>query len=398
MRALHLDHEIQAESASWAIHCQKICIQLGIECQTQTLNVTAIRGESLEAVARQARLVAYQKTINAHDIILTAQHRDDQAETMLLQLLRGSGLPGLAAMPKLTNLPPGWLARPLLDISRSQLLAYAQEHNLTWIEDPSNHSEVFDRNYLRHRILPLMAKRWPSYSATIARSAGHCAEAQELLDELLIPIMQTVSGQRHGTLSKSALLELEPKLGRAVLRRWIKSHGQVVPQSKLIRQIQEEVLTATPDRSPQVNWGGMEIRRYRDDIFLIPNLPPLPTACINWSVDNEYCDLPIGLGRLRRCYLVNAVATNIKKFNHAAIQVRFGVTGIRCRPPGAKHHYRIKNLYQTYAIPDWLRPYIPLIYFNDELIAIAGVCKCGSFVAAMELEIVWEAPSWVPIS
>ena len=395
--AFHLDHGLHPDSAHWAAHCRTVCDGLGVPLTLRALNLRPASGASLEAVARQARREAYQALLGAGDLLITAQHRDDQAETLLLQLLRGSGLPGLAAMPQLMDLPPGWLARPLLEVTRAQLHAYAQDHGLSWVEDPSNAETGFDRNYLRHQVLPLLARRWPAYATTLARSAGHCAEAMDLIGHLSVSHLEAVRGGLPGTLSVTALRALPSHLCRALLRRWIREQGWQVPDSRRLNRILREILPAAPDRSPRVDWPGAEVRRYRDDLFLTEPLSPPPTGPFAWPGGNS-CELPMGLGRLRLQAAAGAGLDPIR-WIRGTVGVHFGVTGERCRPAGARHRSRLKDLYQRHAVPDWLRPYVPLVYLDGRLAAVAGVCLCGDAVIMQEggLGLVWEGHPFAAI-
>lgn len=389
INAVHLNHGLQMDSNYWVIHCQNICSELAIECTTLNLNVQLIPGQSLEATARTARLDAYQKVMQDNDMMLTAQHQNDQAETYMLQLLRGSGLPGLASMPKFITFANGYLVRPLLDISRQQLIDYAQYHKLTWIEDPSNADTKFERNYLRHKIFPELKHHWPGYATTITRSAAHCAEALNLLNELLQPQVQAARGSIPGTLSKAALLNLTPELCRGILRYWIQARGYKLPNTCQLHRIQNEILTAAADRNPIVTWTGAEVRRYRDDIFIMSPLPPLPTINILWESINEICVLPNNLGQLQLVTATNTLGIDINLFHNSKVEIRFGVPSERCRLPNTIHHCKIKHLYQKYAIPDWIRPYIPMIYINDTLITIAGICQCIPLIEN-GVKITWE--------
>jgi tRNA(Ile)-lysidine synthase len=386
--ALHLNHGLQANSAHWVAHCQKICKKLDVTFVTLDLNVQVLRGDSLEAVARQARLLAYQQVMQKDDMILLAHHQNDQAETVLLQLLRGSGLPGLAAMPVLSNLATGWLARPFLNISRSQLLDYANYHQLTWIEDPSNAEIKFDRNYLRHKIFPELKSNWIACETTISRSARHCAEALQLLNELLQPHLQSAHGGYQNSLSKSKLLELSPELCRAILRYWIQMNGYSLPDTVHLERIRTEVLTAANDRNPLVAWRGVEIRRYRDDVFIMPPLPKLSQTNIMWLHTNETCQLPNGLGQLKLIQTNNELGIDADLWYKSTIEIRFGVNGETCRLPNTRYNHRMKYWYQTYAIPNWIRPYLPMIYANDKLIAVMGIGQCVPLVKD-GVKIIW---------
>jgi tRNA(Ile)-lysidine synthase len=389
LKAVHLDHGLHADSAQWADHCRRLCRELDLPLEERALQLQPPPGASIEAEARKARLAAFRAIIGPGDLLLTAQHRDDQAETLLLQLLRGSGLSGLAAMPALTELPPGYLARPLLGFTREDLHDYAERCKLRWVEDPSNAETGFDRNYLRHRVLPLLAERWPAYAKTLSRSARHCAEAQGLIDHLAERDFTRVRGGRPASLSVSALAELDAPLCRALLRRWIRERGFSTANSRRLDRIIHELLRAAPDRSPVVEWPGAEVRRYRDDLFLLPPLPEPPgNGPIDWRAGPVFA-LPAGLGVLR----ITAPAPDDAR-PPASLQVRFGVAGARCGMAGRGGHKSLKKVFQEHGVPDWVRPYVPLLYLNAELAAVGGFCRCAGPPLQ---QVVWEGHPFAQI-
>ncbi len=367
LRALHLDHGLQAGSDTWAEHCSRVCDRIQVPLTQRRLWFSQQQGESLEAIAREARLGAFRKCIGAGDLLLTAQHADDQAETLLLQLLRGSGLGGLAAMPMLSDLPPGYMARPLLAHTRAQLQTYALRHALDWVDDPSNRDDCFDRNYLRLKVMPLLGQRWPAHAHTLSRSARHCAEAGGLIRELTREWMQDMRGHWPGTMSVGALKALDAPQSRAMLRQWIEERGFRPPDRVRLERIRTEVLTAAADRSPVVTWSGAEVRRYRNDLFLLSPLPEPPQADIPWPGSTRRLDLPRGLGYLDRQ----------GRLPGADLVVRFRVPGAGCRRGPNGPRKTLKKLYQEIGVADWLRPYVPLLYTAEKLVAVADFCNCG---------------------
>ncbi len=391
LQAVHLDHGLQAGSVRWAAHCRGLCRELDLPLAERSLGLQPRPGASIEAEAREARLTAFRAIIAPGDLLLTAQHRDDQAETLLLQLLRGSGLSGLAAMPALAELPPGYLARPLLGFTRGELRDYAEDHKLRWVEDPSNAETGFDRNY---RVLPLLAERWPAYARTLSRSARHCAEAQGLIDHLAERDFSRVRGGRPATLSVSALVALDAPLCRALLRRWIRERGFSAASSRRLDRIIHELLGAAPDRSPVVEWPGAEVRRYRDDLFLLTPLSEPPRGDpIDWNTGLEL-ELPAGLGILRITRPAPDAAPP-----PASLQVRFGVVGARCGMFGRGGRKSLKKVFQEHGVPDWVRPYVPLLYLNEELAAVGGFCRCavGERGGPLPLQVVWEGHLFVQV-
>ena len=256
LRALHVDHGLRAASKQWAAHCRKLARDLHVPFKVLTTKVERPRGTSLEAAARDARYRLLATELHPGEILLTAHHSDDQLETVLLQLLRGSGLPGIAAMPALAPFARGQLARPLLSRSRAELEQWVRERKLTWIEDDSNVDESLDRNYLRLRVLPLIRDRWPGSATAVARSARHAAEAQTLLDTLARGDIDRAS---YGeSLSIKALRALPPDRLRNALRFWITRAGYLAPDTKRLEEITGPLLDARPDANPFVEWGEGE--------------------------------------------------------------------------------------------------------------------------------------------
>ena len=260
VRAVHVDHQLRPDSARWSAHCRRRARQLGIPLEVRRIVVPRPRGASLEAAARVARYAALADALRPHEILLTAHHQDDQLETVLLQLLRGAGVAGLAAMPASVPFARGRLVRPLLGIPGAQLRAWLRARQLDWVEDDSNADERLDRNYLRRRVLPALLARWPAAPATLARSARHLAEAQQLLDAL--GAADAASAQVGAALAAPVLRRLDPARRRNALRHWITSRGFPAPPARRLEEIAVAVLAARPDTHPFVEWSGVRVRRH----------------------------------------------------------------------------------------------------------------------------------------
>ena len=286
LRALHVDHGLRPASKQWAAHCRTLARKLHVPLKVLTTKVERSRGTSLEAAARDARYGLLAAALHPGEILLTAHHCDDQLETVLLQLLRGSGLPGISAMPALAPFAHGLLARPLLSRSRAELETWVRGQGLTWVEDDTNTDESLDRNYLRLRILPLIRDRWPGAATAVARSARHAAEAQSLLDALALA---DVNRSRYGeSLSAKSLRALAPDRRRNALRFWITSAGFRAPDTRRLEELAGPLLDARPDANPFVTWGEGEgtvrAQRHGDLLTLRPESPrslsprPSPTS------------------------------------------------------------------------------------------------------------------------
>jgi tRNA(Ile)-lysidine synthase len=388
LAAIHVDHGLSPAAGDWADHCRRLCNHLAVPLTLRRLSLQRQRGESLEALAREGRYAALSAIAGPGDLVLTAQHQDDQAETLLLALLRGSGVKGLAAMPRRARLGGAWLLRPLLGYRRAELLAYARAQGLTWIEDPSNGDLDFDRNYLRARILPLLAERWPACAASLSRSAAHCAEAQDLIAGLAAREISRIGGSRPGTLSLAALGVRAPALQAAVLRHWFSDLGLPTPDSRHLGRIRAELMRARPDRTPLVAWPGCETRRYRDDLYAMTPLPPVPGAVVlEWRAGE--LPLPAGLGCLRLLDRVGARQDPVACWP-SGLEVRFGARGLRCRRADQPHQRRLKHLFQEAAIPSWLRPYVPCLFDGAHLVAVGDLWRCILPTADDGIRLHWE--------
>jgi len=382
LRAVHCNHGLHPNSEVWSLHCRNVCARLGLPLLQLRLDVQRQAGRSLEALARAARYRAIAESMAPGDVLLTAHHQDDQAETVLLQLLRGSGVGGLAAMPALTRFPPGWLARPLLGFSAHSLAVYAEEAGLDWIEDPSNGDPGFDRNYLRHGIFPLLRARWPGMGRTLSRSARHCAEALSLVEESAVRDLSELAGSDPRILPVSGLLRLPAARCRAVLRLWIRQNGFPVPASVHLERVLGEVLLAAADRQPVVGWEGAEVRRHADSLYLLRPLERHDsTALLEWRQPLPELRLPGGLGLLRVTPAVGA-GLDAGVWTRSRVRVGFRRGGERCRPVGMGQSRSLKRLLQERRVPPWLRDRIPLLYLNGELAAVADIWICESFAAA----------------
>lgn len=392
LAAVHINHGLHADASAWAQHCARVCTDLQVPLVMRAVHAHADAGESPEDAARHARYAALLQALKPSDVLLTAHHQDDQAETLLLQLLRGAGPRGLAAMPGIAPLGEGWLARPLLSVPRAMLRAYADEHQLRWIDDPSNSDTRFDRNYLRAEILPNLKQRWPAATATLARSAQHCAEAVELLQELAQQDMN-VALLSPSSLSVPQLLLLSRARQRNVLRLWIECRGLPLPQQRHLEHVLSDVLHAPPDAEPCVRWPGVEVRRYRDALHAMsPLSEPPATVDAVWRVETPlHID---GAGTLRAqqssgAGLAAAVCRD-------GVRVTFRGGGERIKPVGRVHHATLKHLFQEAGVPPWQRERVPLIFIGASLAAVVGFWIADEF-AAQPGEAGWEI-EWKPSS
>lgn len=363
--AIHINHGLSQHAMTWQAHCVRTCNTLKIELITHQLTDLNPNANNLEETARNLRYQFFAECLAQNDVLLTAHHQDDQAETVLLQLLRGAGVKGLAAMPHIKLFAKGHHARPLLNFSREQLHRYANANELQWIDDESNQNQHFTRNFFRQQILPLLKQRWPTATKMIARSASHCAEAQQLLNEHAQIHLLNLRGSQPNTLSIARLLELSYVEQRSILRYWINQLGYPVPDATRLTAIQNNALRAAKDRMPQVFWNGIEVRRFRDDLYIMPRLAQHNIQQVfNW--DFSPLSIP-GVGHLKATRLLgNGLRADL---SNLSIRFRQGGETVWSTQRGTQ---TLKNLFQEWRIPSWLRPRLPLIFSDNKLISVVG--------------------------
>jgi tRNA(Ile)-lysidine synthase len=357
LAAVHVDHGLHADSACWAAHCAATCAALDVPLAVHRVDARPRPGQSPEAAARSARHAAFAADMQGGDLLLTAHHEADQAETVLLALLRGAGVAGAAAMPAQKRFGPGWLLRPLLDWPAERMARYAAEHGLAWVDDPSNRDARFDRNFLRGELLPRLAGRWPAAATTLARHAAHAAEAQALLDELAL---QDGAETAHPTVPQ--LAALSPARQRNLLRAWLRRQGAAAPPAARLSEILRQALGAAPDRQVAIDVGDRQVRVWRGALHLVPQVPPVAPAPVRWRLDAPL-DLP-GLGRLS--------AHGGRGQGIAA--ARLGATPVlEVRFRGARSSGKaLKKRLQTLNVPPWQRDRAPLLYSGGRLVQIGG--------------------------
>ncbi len=361
LSALHINHGLNPDAVDWSLHCQRICDDLGVSLNIMVVNATPQRGESPEAAAREARYKALSACLNDAAVLLTAQHQDDQLETVLLQLMRGAGPKGLSGMPVLKPLGQGLQLRPLLEVTREELAAYAQKHTLQWCEDPSNADRQFDRNFLRHEIIPLLAQRWPSLSSTVSRSARLCAKSAQWVHRQASEDLDLVRTHTGAALSVSAILGLPSDRSMELLRLWFREQGTQLPSESLLIRIINEVLMAREDAQPLVSWDKHSVRRYRNKLYLVFATPSIDLPWQqDWKTGNEL-HLPKPLGTL--------VWQGDSK-PQMVLQVKPRIGGERFTQKGRKHSHSLKKILQDAGVPPWIRNGMPLIYKGEELIAL----------------------------
>ncbi|MDX1335679.1 MAG: tRNA lysidine(34) synthetase TilS, partial [Gammaproteobacteria bacterium] len=365
LEAIHVHHGLQPQADDWTHHAQSVCDELGIHLTIIPVAIDANAGTGVEAAAREARYKAFAEAMKDGGGLLTAHHRDDQAETLLLQLFRGAGPAGLAAMPRWAPFALGWHGRPLLPISREGLEIYARRHQLTWIEDPSNEDTRFRRNFIRHRLMPLLQEEWPEVTESLANAASLQAESLNMMRTLGRLDLEGADGQEPGTLSIEALLRMQEQRRKNLIRYWLWEKGLTMPGRRHMSEI-DKLLQAGPDSEAEVCYGDTVMRRYKNDLYAYRRLPDFDLeANYAWSRGEDIVN-PANGELLRWRHLIDMgldLASSGK-----GLTLRFRQGGERIKLPGHEHHKKIKHLMQEAGIPPWERDRIPFVYEGDRLL------------------------------
>lgn len=366
LHVVHVDHQLQESSSYWAEQCQQTCECYSLPFHLIKADVRDIAGLGLEAAARKARYTEIQKLLPANAVLVTAQHQNDQAETLLLQLLRGAGPKGLAAMAKQGFIHGIEIIRPLLETSQADILGYAETHQLSWLEDPSNLNTDINRNYIRHSVWPIIEARWPSAAHTLSRSSRLCAETDELLTELaeqdLAAIVET------GFIQIDRFLTLSLARQRNCLRFYIQHKSLVLPSETILQQIIDTVCLSSKDATPKVTWLNYEAIRFQN-LLLIQQQTLMPSNKEYYFSNHLE---PIILNEEEQIEWVKAEHGIKKALLDKGLKVGFRQGGEKIQLAGKHHHQSLKKLFQEWQVPTWKRDRIPLLFDGDALIAVVG--------------------------
>lgn len=395
LRALHVDHGLHADSAAWAEHCTAFCASLGIPLTVARVDVDDARGEGIEAAARHARYAAFSEHLRNGEWLALAHHRDDQIETVLLKLLRGAGPEGLSGMRELRPFGSGCLWRPLLDVPRAKLRGYVDKHGLPYLDDPANEDPRFSRNTLRNEILPRITRRWPHANASILHTARLCRVTSDFITREATTALTSL---RHpdGSLAADDWLALHEAIRVPTLHHWLHERGLTTPTDTQRRELERQAAKAAEDAVPCIAWADTEVRIWDGHLHATPPLQLLPYA---WQAawDGTPMALPADCGTLVLAASEAAPQSVCAIRFDPALAVRLRRGGERIKPVGDPHTRELRDLYQRARIPPWLRARCPLIFEDNELIAVAGLWaneRGQQFFAARNASPRWLRPAW----
>ncbi|RYY04274.1 MAG: tRNA lysidine(34) synthetase TilS [Gammaproteobacteria bacterium] len=385
--ALHINHQISPNANDWEQHCNAFCAQLNVPFSAVKVKVIN-SGRGIEDAARDARYAVFKDHVKAGDYLLTAHHADDQSETLLLRLMRGTGPRGLAAMAQSRVLGDGTLHRPLLNFTRAELEEYASAHHLRWVDDESNSDDDYDRNFLRNQVMPLLRERWPRFAQKWQQTAELCASNEALIEELAA---QDLMLANHGSefigtsISLAYLQSLSMARRQNLLRHWLRSGQLSIPEQHHFIQIEQQIILGREDAQTQVNFGEVSLRVHCNRLFALPlsdlsRLTTIPSEPATFILSDKLSlALPTSKALVFDWKEISQLP--LLKADLPNLNIRFRQGGERCQPTGRAHSQTLKKLLQEYDVAPWLRDSLPLIYSGDQLVAVGDLWVCEGYQA-----------------
>jgi len=383
--AVHVHHGLSQNADKWASQCQKWCDDYSIDLSIEYVQLETSSGESIEKLAREARYQALNKHVVQGDILLVGQHADDQIETFLLALKRGSGPKGLSSMAKASSFGMGTLLRPLLTVKRSEIESCANALKLEWVTDESNSDTRYERNYIRHKITPVLTARWPSIHDSVQRTVELCAEQESLLEELLHSSLQQAMVE-DGSIIITELVKHSEAVRRQLIRQWFRRSNLSMPSRKHTDMIWHEVALAKHDANPKLKLSDWEVRRYGGRLYCVAEYQDVShwKSAVNLS---QPLLLPDNLGSVEIVKTCHGSLTLPE--NHDDLWVSFNPEGLSACPVGRMGSRKLKKLFQEYGVPSWLRRRIPILMYQNQVVAVGNLFIERDF-SGQDYELVWD--------
>lgn len=385
LKAVHVNHGIHADADLWQEHCEGFCTQQEIPLMCLRVNPMGGSGEGLEAEARHLRYEAMSALLEPGDSLLTAHHADDQTETLLLNLMRGSGVDGLSAMPANRPLGAGSLHRPLLDFENAVLINYLRENNVEWLEDPSNELLTHDRNFVRHEVMPLLESRWQGVNQRLLLTRNAMAEARSVLERVADEHLEHHLRHRF-VLQIGQQLDQDSALFSLAIRRWLKQAGAPPIPARSLEALYDQVFQAGKGHKTCIHWNLWTLRLHQDQLWLQQDADIQPCPSVEWPAAQSFVDLGDICGKL-----ILEGPDRKGPYEELAVRGRKDCEANTIRQGG--HHKSLKNLFQSAGIPPWLRDSIPLLEMKGKLVAIGDWCLDDQFAAWMSensAKLTWQ--------
>lgn len=376
IRAIHVNHNLQTQSHSWSIFCQQLCEQHQIPYQSIEVTIHKEADHSIESSARKTRYAALLEQLNPDEVLLTAHHQNDQAETVLLNLFRGSGLSGLSGIPQLRKQQQRRIFRPLLNIPRSTLVSFLESREQDWITDPMNLDTDYNRSFLRETILPEIQTRWPAAQQKISEAAHHIRSADQWINAHIQTIYQNIATQTEYALDISKLIECDDFIQGRLIRLWFTRNQYEMPSRQHIAQISAWIKHQPTRRQAQLCVSNWCVYRFKNLIILSAKSTILNEEVIHWQTDQ-----PLELSHNSTLHWKHPTTLNL--------EVSGRKPGLKLKPVKDHHHRTIKSLFQSQQIPPWVRKRIPHIFYQNKLVALGDICIDDDFESQFPGAIHW---------
>jgi tRNA(Ile)-lysidine synthase len=399
LHAFHIHHGISPNADAWLSHCRASADDLCIRFDARQVGLQNISKSGIEEAARLARYAALGELCRAHGVtlLLTAHHLDDQAETILLQLFRGSGVAGLSGMNRL-NAAPGLvgdaglrIARPLLDVTRHELAAWIRMHGITCIDDETNTDTRYARNALRLEVMPVIERYFPGFQRRLRRTAGHARAAQKLLDDVAANDLALC--QEGECILLARLRQLSTDRIDNVLRHWFIERRVRMPGTAWLHEMRKQILDARPDAQVHVTHPDCHVRRHRDRIYLIPRMDDGKEIVLSldftWAGESRL-DFPAFQGAL--LFENGEEGIDAAWLRGRGLTIRYRSGGERLKPASNRATRSLKHHYQALNIPVWARQRLPVVLSGTQLLYAAGIgmdCHCFAEAEGLRIRLRW---------
>ncbi|PCH60970.1 MAG: tRNA lysidine(34) synthetase TilS [SAR86 cluster bacterium] len=378
LRAIHINHGLQAEADEWQLFCERLCAEYGIDLQVERVILKRKPGESLEAIAREARYHCFEHSLDEDECLIMAHHQDDQMETLLLRFMRGASAQGLSGIPQQRRLGKGVLHRPLLHLRRDDLAAFAKLRQLTWVEDSPNQDSCFERNFCRHELLPLIESRWPGYRSSWTKTLSLSNEANLLLRQSAQTDLALI-GCTASPLELEQLLIWDQARQRNVLKHWLTEITGQVPGWHLLHGLTEQLLPARADAKASLKTRHYELRRFKNRLYVLPKAQQFDAnTCLNWDISHG---AELALPNNGVLEAKAALGKGLIVPDGSTLSVRYRRGG-ECIKLAKRPTKPLKKFLQELSVEPWIRERLPIVYCGDDLVAIAGLAVAEKYRAA----------------
>ena len=401
IQVVHIHHGLSANADDWAKHCLSVCNDLNLECYVERVSVVS-EGQGIEAAARKMRYQVFEAYLSDNGVLLQGHHQNDQAETVLMRLMRGAGPEGLSGIPQQRDLSKGRLFRPWLGLSRGLLEQEVEKFPIAWVEDESNADLQFDRNFVRHEVLPLLETRWPKVLNSLSRTAKRSSQACQYL-------LEWCEAQKEGVLSKrydqaidlASLAKYSTQQQQLFVRYWFDYMQVEHPSEKVFERLWSELIPAEKDAMPALRWGENHLRRFNGCLFYL-DAKAVDGRSYEYVLGSSSCVVSVRAKELEFVYLSSQQASEYSVVMREGVLLRTPLAEeslvLRSRRggesivlKGSTQNKALKKLLQAKKVEPWKRVQLPLVYYGSHLVMAVFDSVSDSLLSSDALVVKGEA-------